>query len=489
MRPTTAIVVLALGSVAGVGAGFGAHLALPTGPVTRGVTVASEPVPDRGSVAEWLGTRAEAVRQRKVVFSSGEQRFETTLGEAGVELDIAATMASATAVAHEGGPVRRLKEAHAARSGGVDVPFVYRFDRDRARRLLEGWVSALHRAPIDARLDMATRSKIPEVAGQDLDVDASLAELEKATHAEGEVVPLLTWRIPAKLTTSDLTKVDVSRVLAEYHTDFATYGSGVGRTVNIRNAAAKIDGVIIPPGEVFSFNGIVGERSLENGFTWAPEIMGDETTPGVGGGTCQVSSTLHVAALYGALEIVERQSHSRPSAYAKMGLDATVSYPEVDLKLRNNMPFPIMIHATLPEPDVQLTKIKHARVKVELLGGDPVATVTYRYGIGHVEDFTRRIYTKNHLRPGKRLRHQKGSRGMDVTSRATIAFFDGRVEERSWYSGYRPAPEVWWVAPGYDQAELPEMPTHAIGVEDRTKEARERAAAERAGTESSTVSM
>ena len=486
MRASTAIVVLALGSVAGVGAGVGAHLTLPTGPITRGVAIATERVPERGSVPEWLAARAESVRARKVIFSSGEQRFETTLGEAGVDLDIGATMAGAIAVGHAGGPMRRLKEAQAARRGQVDVPFVYRFDGDRARRLLEGWVGTLHRAPIDARLDMSTRSKVPEVAGQDLDVEASLAELEKATHADGEVVPLLTWRIPAKRTVADLTKVDVTRVLAEYHTDFATYGTGVGRTVNIKNAASKIDGVIIPPGEVFSFNDTVGERSLDNGFTWAPEIMGDETTPGVGGGTCQVSTTLHVAALYGALEIVERQSHSRPSAYAKMGLDATVSYPEVDLKLRNNMPFPIMIHATLPEPDAQLTKIKHARVQVELLGGDPVATVSYRYGIGHTEDFTRRIYTKSHLRPGKRLRHQKGSRGFDVTSWATINFFDGRVEERNWYSGYRPAPEVWWVAPGFDQAELPDLPDHAIGVEDRTKEARERAAAV---TEAARVSM
>jgi vancomycin resistance protein YoaR len=485
VRASTTIAVLALGAVAGVGSGVGAHLTLPTGPVTRGVFIGERRAPERGSLPEWLGARAEELRARRVFFSTGERRFESTLGEAGIEIDIAATLAQATEVGHRGGPLRRLKEARAARRGEVDVPLVWRFDRDRARRLLEGWAASLHRAPVDARLDMATRTKIAEVAGQDLDIDASLDELEKAAHEDEETVPLITWRIPAKLTVAELTKVDVGRVLAEYHTDFATYGSGAGRTINIKNAAAKIDGVVIPPGEVFSFNAVVGERSLDNGFTWAPEIMGDETTPGVGGGTCQVSSTLHVAALYGALEVVERQSHSRPSAYTKMGLDATVSYPDVDLKLRNNLPFPIMIHASIPEPDAQLTKIKHARVKVELLGADPVATVSYRYGIGRVEDFTRRIYTKNHLRPGKRLRHQKGSRGYDITSWATIHYFDGRVEERSWYSGYRPAPEVYWVAPGYDQAELPELPAHAIGVEDRTREAREAARA----AEAASVSM
>ena len=196
--------------------------------------------------------------------------------------------------------------------------------------------------------------------------------------------------------------------------------------------------------------------------------MGDEMTTGVGGGTCQVSSTLHVAALFGALEILERQSHSRPSSYTQMGLDATVSFPTVDLKIRNSMPFAVMIHAFVPEPTKELDKRMHRALRVELLGGEPVAKVEYRFGIGRAEDFTRRIYVKSFLPPGKRIKHQKGTRGYDVTSLVTLRFFDGRVEERSYFSGYRPAPEVFWVAPGYDEKELPPLPDHAKGVEDRT---------------------
>ena len=81
------------------------------------------------------------------------------------------------------------------------------------------------------------------------------------------------------------------------------------------------------------------------------------------------------------------------------------------------------------------------------------------------EDFTRRIYVKDSLKPGTLIRHQKGSRGYDVTSVVTLNYFDGRVEERSYFSGYRPAPEVLWVAPGYDEGALPPMPEHAKGVE------------------------
>src|SRR4029450_3711663 len=104
-------------------------------------------------------------------------------------------------------------------------------------------------------------------------------------------------------------------------------------------------------------------------------------------------------------------------------------------------------------------------LRVEILGGDPVAEVDYKFGIGHTEDFTRRMYVKNFLAPGRGIRDQEGNRGYDVTSVVTTKFLDGRVEERRYFSGYRPAPEVFWVAPGYDEGELPPLPEHAKGVE------------------------
>src|SRR5262249_5989620 len=154
-------------------------------------------------------------------------------------------------------------------------------------------------------------------------------------------------------------------------TTYLTWGSGADRGVNIRNAAKRIDGAILMRGETFSFNDRVGPRTLERGFAVAPEIQADELTPGVGGGTCQASSTLHAAALFGALEIVERQAHSRPSSYTKLGLDATVKYPNVDLKVRNTMSFPIMIHAFFPKPTPAQQRAKMEALRIELLGGDP----------------------------------------------------------------------------------------------------------------------
>jgi hypothetical protein len=152
-----------------------------------------------------------------------------------------------------------------------------------------------------------------------------------------------------------------------------------------------------------------------------------------------------------------------------MGLDATVSFPLVDLKIENTLPFPVMLHAYLPNPTT---------IRVEILGGDPVAKVEYGYGVGDTEDFVRRITVKSFLEPGRRIRQQKGSRGYDVTSFVRVLYNDGRTEQRHYFSGYRPAPEVFWVAPGYDEGLLPPLPEHAKGIEGRLSDLSEEREAE-----------
>lgn len=154
--------------------------------------------------------------------------------------------------------------------------------------------------------------------------------------------------------------------------------------------------------------------------------------------------------------MVQRKSHSRPSDYTLLGLDAAVSFRTVDLKLRNPYNYTVVIHAFVPKPGT---------LRVELLGGEEVSDMRYSYGVSGIEPFSRRILEKTFLKPGKAFPKQKGTRGMDVHSHVTIRYKSGRVEQRTYYSGYRATPEIYWVAPGYDRAELPELPAHAKGVE------------------------
>ena len=114
-------------------------------------------------------------------------------------------------------------------------------------------------------------------------------------------------------------------------------GSRAARTANIRLAARALDGTIIAPGEVLSFNRIVGERSVGRGYQTAPVILHDERQLQTGGGVCQVASTLFVAGLLSGLSSVERWRHSTPIDYIPLGEDATIVWNAKDMKLRNDL--------------------------------------------------------------------------------------------------------------------------------------------------------
>jgi hypothetical protein len=139
-------------------------------------------------------------------------------------------------------------------------------------------------------------------------------------------------------------------------------------------------------------------------------------------------------------------------------MDATVAYGKVDLRFRNPFSFPLIIHAFLPKPTV---------IRIELLGAEPQARVNYSFAINNSEDFYRRITFKPHLPPGTIRLHQKGHRGLEVVSRVTTRWLDGRTTERTYFSGYRPVPEVFWVGRDVEESQLPELPDGVTRVQRR----------------------
>src|SRR3972149_5007316 len=127
--------------------------------------------------------------------------------------------------------------------------------------------------------------------------------------------------------------IDETIELSSYKTKYASKEKFYNRASNIELVASKINRTVIEPGNEFSFNNTVGPRTIENGYKKATVIFLGEKTEGVGGGTCQVSSTLYAASMLGRLKVTQRTSHSRPSDYIPKGFDATVSYPALDLKI------------------------------------------------------------------------------------------------------------------------------------------------------------
>lgn len=124
------------------------------------------------------------------------------------------------------------------------------------------------------------------------------------------------------------------------------YGAGGNRGANVERAGSLINGKVLAPGEVFSFNDTVGKRTTQNGFFTAKEYVNGQSVDGIGGGTCQVSTTLYSAVLYADMNIVERECHMMTIAYAPLGQDATVADGSIDFKFRNSSDYPIKIVTT-----------------------------------------------------------------------------------------------------------------------------------------------
>ena len=127
------------------------------------------------------------------------------------------------------------------------------------------------------------------------------------------------------------------------------------RAENLRLAAEAINGYVIEPGATFSFNEVVGDTTAERGYKEAPVLYSSGLGSSDGGGICQVSTALYIAAVKADLEIVERHPHSVPSDYAPIGLDATIVYGSRDLRIKNNTDFPITIYAKAVGQTVSVT--------------------------------------------------------------------------------------------------------------------------------------
>lgn len=419
----------------------------------RDVTVGGRAAPAYGHIESWLASVPDDRLLDDVMLFTGEEHRVFGARELGYRVDVERTLKRIELAAPPSHWLARVKRAFAPTPTRTVVEPARAFDEVIARRKLVELAKEVYRAPVDAALDVAAHRRIDDVPGRALDVDATLDRLARHTEEE-EFVALAYQELQPRVRREDLLQVDVTQVLASFETDFRKKAGR--RALNIRRAAKLLDGTVLHPGEKMSFNAVVGDRTEANGFVWAPVIVNDEMEPGVGGGVCQVATTLHAAAVLGGLTIAERRSHSRPSGYAPLGLDATVIYGEVDLVIENPLPVPILVHAYLPSEFV---------IRVELLGAEPSATVRHSYAVIERHDFYRRLVENPALGPGQFERTQEGGFGYDVLSTVETTTPDGFRSVRRYSSKYYPVPEVYNVGPGTLESDLPELPDGAVSVQ------------------------
>lgn len=207
-----------------------------------------------------------------------------------------------------------------------------------------------------------------EEDGIELAISKEEAEGIIKEDKEEYVIPLKI--IQPQITVASLGTAAFTDKLATFTTDFDA--SNKNRANNLKLASEKLNGTIVNPGETFSYNKTIGERTIAAGFKEANAYSGGDVVLDVGGGICQLSSTLYNAALLTNLEIVERHNHSFKSSYVAAGRDATVSWGSVDFKFKNNRNYPI---------------------KIESNAEDGVVTVNI-YGIKQDDDYTVLIESK-----------------------------------------------------------------------------------------------
>ena len=335
------------------------------------------------SAVRYTVARVAAVVDRPAVDAGLERNglaIVTTAARPGVRLDRAlasAAMIDALASLDRGGPVRlpvvrdapkvtgaQLVEAAAAARTAISAPVTltvgptrFRLPRWRIAQLLDlprggatrvtvggpaalAWLSSVRRSvnrpPSDATFRVVSGGieVVPAKLGRTIDVDTARTAIEKAMFSPtGRSARVATTATEPSRTTADAEAMGITGVVGSYTT---TYGGTPGRLHNVQLVANLIDGALVAPGARFSFNDTTGERNAAKGFEEAPVIINGELESGIGGGVCQVSTTVFNAAFEAGLSIDKRTNHALYISHYPLGRDATVNYPDLDLVFTND---------------------------------------------------------------------------------------------------------------------------------------------------------
>jgi vancomycin resistance protein YoaR len=327
-------------------------------------------------------------------------------------------------------------------------------DQEALRVYLEKLAPALVIDPVDARFhfEEATGRLEPITASEDgraLDVEASVQRIRETLATGEHHVPLQVKVVPPPYpddaTAEELGIVDL---VAEGESYFI--GSPSGRDHNIRLAATRFDGLVIPPGETFSFNQYLGEVTAEAGYDESFITAGEQLEMGIGGGICQVSTTAFRAAFWGGYPIIERWYHGQRVGYYELrgggvGMDATVYSPHVDLKFINDREAPLLIETEVGEGTHRLVFRFYStddsrRVEKE----DPVITDEAEPGPP--------IYELDEgLAPGAVIKWQSAVGGLTATIERSVYDDSGEILHRDTFvSKYAPRRAAYHYGPGYE---------------------------------------
>ena len=270
----------------------------------------------------------------------------------------------------------------------------------------------VYKEPKDAYYNEEPFEIYPEVEGVDFDVEAA-KKLIQEDKEEYEIDLIIS---KPKVTINDLSDIAFKDVLATFSTRYDA--SNTPRTTNLKLAAGKINGTVLAAGDEFSYNKVVGERTIAAGYKEAKVYQSGEVVDGLGGGICQISSTLYNAALLSNMEITERRNHQFVTSYLPAGRDATVVYGSQDFKFKNSRKYPVKLEITVANGI--------AKVTIYGIKEEPEYEISLQTSTISTIPFTTTYKDDNTLPAGTEKVKQKGANGI-VTQTYKIVKQNGTV--------------------------------------------------------------
>ncbi|MBS3908545.1 MAG: VanW family protein [Actinobacteria bacterium] len=308
------------------------------------------------------------------------------------------------------------------------------FDGDKAALDIEKLTANIASEPKDAYFEIVedTVTIVPSENGVKVDTERAIeGMLEASKTGDNRQVMLATEIVEPALTTDDAKNMGIKEKVSSYTTRYNA--SQTSRVHNIKTLAAELDGMILAPDETFSFNGNIGPRTASKGYKEAPAIINGELRPSLGGGVCQVTTTLFNAVFFGGYEVVERNNHSLFISQYPTGRDATVSYGGPDFKFKNSTKFYMLIKVNATSSALTINFYSTSR-------GVEVAYTTS--APSNFKPFPTEYEDDATLAKGVTKVKDRGAPGRDITVKR-ITKIDGKVvKEEKFFSRYKPKTAV-----------------------------------------------
>lgn len=344
-----------------------------------------------------------------------EQIFSYSCGDLGFPLDGTMLFQRAQQLGREGDFWQRLRFRLASLSGEIPLEKYISIDDDKLEGILLPLGDELDTTAKNARFFIeadGSVSIIPSEKGTYLDKEKTKARIIAAMcdfHSDG-VAPVIAENADPGQTTADLEAMHIDTALSSFTTYYSE--GAANRAHNIALAASRLNGILVPSGGSFSFNAVVGPRNYEQGFLDAVIIENGKYTDGLGGGVCQVSTTLYGAILRTELEVTARRPHSLVSGYVDPGQDAMVSWGLSDLAFYNPYDTPVLLHALWGGGVLTVSVYGDSREKKEI----SVTSEILRY----IPFQTETIVDKD-LPDGSSYLRSSGKRGLECAVYRTIS--------------------------------------------------------------------